>query len=557
MNSGPDWKGMEYIQAAPKLLFIIINAPVVNFFYKVTGNAGLSVAILPLLLSIAGLFAVYELGRRLYGIRGAYWAGLVYAVMPYLVLQSSLMHAEQYYIVFYLFGALMLNSYLRSRKTSVLILTMSWFAAICKVRPEGIIIFFIALVSIITWSLKEREHEPGRKNEWLRTAFLSTACLVFINLFFMLIVEFDIVKVDAGSISSAYSGKILGSLARRITSLFNIALPGGLTNTGNKFGYLMDNWQVVFLAGLAWSYDILKTVFILPTRVVPPLILVFCGMALADKESRDPDVRFTERFLLASLLLILFFPVIYLLSFSRYMYIISPVAVFLAARGLSFLERRFASPDGLRWRLLTPSTIITCIIILYVSTGFYLLQAGDFLRRGAATVFSNEYQENGKRNTVELVKWLGENYSGNQVALMGEGEWWHMVEGMNTLRFPYRMGNVNGIWRVLPVSSAAVLDTLRNNSPALMVLARSQFFQIRRAGSKNYFNESLSRNLAYSDDGLELMRPAEENDPIFIFQELSSFWETDSMPDSFKLLRIIAAPEDQDTIKVFGCGIKE
>ena len=135
------------------------------------------------------------------------------------------------------------------------------------------------------------------------------------------------------------------------------------------------------------------------------------------------------------------------------MYIISPVAVFLAARGLLFLERRFASPDGLRWRLLTPSTIITCIIILYVSTGFYLLQAGDFLRRGAATVFFNEYQENEKRNTIELVKWLGENYSGNEVALMGEGEWWHMVEGMNTLRFPYRMGNVNGIWRVLPVSS--------------------------------------------------------------------------------------------------------
>ena len=156
MTNGPDWKGMEYIQAAPKLLFIIINAPIVNFLFRMTGNAGLSVSVLPLVLSVAGLFAVYALGRRLYGPRGAYWAGLVYSVMPYLVLESCLMTAEKYYIVFYVFGALMLNDYFRNRKTRSLVLTMLWFAAICKVRPDGIIIFLIAAFFLILSSMQNR-----------------------------------------------------------------------------------------------------------------------------------------------------------------------------------------------------------------------------------------------------------------------------------------------------------------------------------------------------------------------------------------------------------------
>jgi len=57
------------------------------------------------------------------------------------------------YVFFYLVGLILLGNYLAEGKKGQLIAVMLLFAALCKVRPEGIVLFALslALVSARCW----------------------------------------------------------------------------------------------------------------------------------------------------------------------------------------------------------------------------------------------------------------------------------------------------------------------------------------------------------------------------------------------------------------------
>ncbi len=550
ISHGPGWQGVESVQAAPKLLFILLNAPSVWSVYSLTHNAGLSAAVLPFLISIAGLLAVYVVGRRLYGPAGAYWAGLLYAVMPSIAFHSSVMTAEQMYVFFYLVGLILLGNYLAEGKKGQLIAVMLLFAALCKVRPEGIVIFALSLALVSARCWKASPVGTGVIRSIIGVVTVSTICFLGSNLFFAFLTRSGLVPISPGPGIGSFPGHILGNLGRRVTSMFGVGLPGGLTASGNKLGYIMENWRIVSLASVLVLYDVLKTVLILPTRIIPPAFFLFLGLSCAYDEPRPSHLRYLEVFILSSSLMILFYPVLFQLSFSRYMFILTPIAVFLGARGLVVLEKRMTLHPAV-WLGKHIRTILTVSILLYVVTGFYFLQAGALYREGAGTVFANQGEMSRNRNKSMLVEQLRQGYSGKNITVMGEGDWWHRLEGVNKSLFPFRVGLVDGLWVTLPLSSEDVMDSLSAKKPALLVLSRSQFYPVVRPGVTNYFRKSLSLNLGDGDEGLEIMRPPEENDNYSIYKNLKFIWDGDSLSVGLRLVETVASPDDPDSLKVF------
>jgi len=465
-----------------KPLFVLLNAPVVGLLYLLTHNSIWSVAIFPFLLSLVSIALVFHLASKLYDERVGFWAGLIWACLPSLVKSSPYLAPHAYYAYLFLFSFYLLLRSLETGKDRYLISSALIFAGLGRVRPEGIGVFISALLFLIL---------SARKKKFPHLFVGKTALLFGASFIVMFILPKLVFIATFGPPKATYlqavTGKILGKLALKLKYLFELSTPGGFV-AANKIEYLVRNFYLVPYIAAVLLYDTLKTVFILPVRLVPPLLFLFLGALFFRSEDEKPETELIVKIMLASLLLLLAYPLIFFLSHSRYIFSCLPVLIIFIAVGFSTVEKKLAlSGMRLKPRLLLESCFFCYLALFYFVIYVPMFQQRDKLKNTAVREWVNKEFSNGPRavmSTLELPFHVNMNFYSPQAEISFRDGQWGYFERISLNKTLTSM-------RLLGITTLVISTAIRNK---------------KTTAELDYFATTAFQIMGDGDEGLEMLR---------------------------------------------------
>ncbi len=489
-----------------KVFFFLVVSPFVNFLYWLTGSFQLTASIVAFSLSILFVLLFYYVTSRIYGRSAGWWAGLLSAVLPAMIIGSSKLLTHQFYVFFFILATFMMWSYLQKGKSSYLIISCILFVSIARVRFEGILVYF-AFMTVFWWTMRVRQ--VSLKSQLRQLAMLAGCALV------MLIIYRLVSETLYGSLSKGGYGRLfsisLGYLSNKLRVLFNTPTPGGLLEA-DKFEYALKHLDVIGLAVLAVLYDLLKTIFIIPGRLIPPLLFPLLGFSILGfpgREARSMPQKAVDAVCLLSLLSILVYPVFWF-SASRFAFLLVPVMILFIARGLAAAEENlrywFSSIKNRVWAKTLLATPVL-IYLMFINIQVYVpvvraTEQTDYLR--------------------EPVEWINSRFSDQDISVVGLGDWIARLD-LRYIRIPMKTEHQDGYWKAVPVSFGETLQMMRDEGEALLVLIHGQVIQTQQTASFNhsamYFSESAKRILPFTDESLENMEWFRTQSKKFLFQE--------------------------------------
>ncbi len=467
-----------------KPVFLLVNAPAVGLVYVLTGNPIWAVSWFPFLLNLLSVWLVYHLVSRLYDERTGLWAGLVWACLPVLVKRSANLSPESFYLFLMLLGLVFLHRALQSGRLRWLTTAALALACLGRVRPEGFGLFLVVLILLIM----------ARRNNQLGTVTLGRTLLVFgLAALVALIVPSLIMLASFGSPTEAYyqgvAGKILGKLTLKLNHLFGLRTAGGLLS-GNHLQYLLHNFHLVPAVAAVLIYDTLKTVFVLPTRLFPPLLLIFLSAVLFRGRNPGPETKFVEKALLISLVFLLAYPLLFFLSHSRYVFHYIPVLTVFIAVGITAVEDRLS-----RFRLgLSPSFLLGGLICSYFALFYFVIYVPKFRDRTEAV-----------ERDRPVRAWLAREFDSRPQAVMSEPSLpFHInkLESMPARDISLRDG-LWGYWE--PLSLENTLARMRQEGIRTLVVS-TRLRDKNAAEPPDYFALTGFQIMGDGDEGLEMLR---------------------------------------------------
>ncbi len=534
-------EGYLHLVDYDKVFFILATSPFVNLIDLISGNLVLSAG---LTAFAAGVFFVvfyaYVVGRW-YGRRTGWWVGLLAASIPAMVADSVQLVSHTFYVYFFVFAVFMMWKYLRGASTAALVAASLAFASLAKIRFEGIGLFLLFL--IVLWQVRRTEGESGAaalKNLWPAIGAGVLALLVYRGLSAWIYGSFT-----GGGLEQLFRNS-LGLLSNKLRVLFEMTTPGGFLQQ-NKLEYLLSNPGLVFYSALAVGYDLLKTILILPGRLIPPLLFVFAGVAFAGKGDsywEKGENRAVRAFCLLSLLTILAYPLMWFAS-SRFVILVVPVGILFIGLGLGKFELKMERRWSSRARLFSPRIVLSTALLVYMLFLDAQIVVPKIRAAGRGPVVSPAAQ------------WIKTNYGRSDMPVMGRGDWLAGL-GLDYVALPLKTEHHDGYWRAVPISIDETVEIMRGRGKALLVLARSMVIgQSGKGGesgedhSSYYFSESAARNLPFTDESLENMEWYRTQPKAFLFQQFRPLIEGRLEVPGLELVKKIPVGERQDTVYVF------
>ena len=518
-----------------KVFFLIVTAPFSALIHYLGGSPALAVSLFPFIAGIAFIPLIFRLTEKLAGSGPAFWAGLVWAGLPSTVYYSVYTVPPTFYAYFFVFGCLLYLEYLQSGSRKYLIAAAGVLFSLSKIRIEGLIVFLIFLTVLV---IKDRGDKVLPRKIGLDAALV---CGVAVTLW---VIYHGVSLLIFGTGRGTGYGQLirtaLGYLTLKIDSLFAAKTPGGFTQ-GSKLSYILDNPRLVALALTAILYDVLKTVFILPFRLIPPLFLPFLGLTFSGMKETGREAKSTVIFMTASLASILVYPVFWF-STSRFAYLVVPVGVFFIARGISSAESLVDTARGAGWRIFNGRRLLSALIMIYLIYLNLPLVATGLRASGHAA----------KPDYEPVRKWLELNLKDKNAAIMC---WDDLAAalGMDFIQFPIKVDRANGKWQPVPVKLADVAGLLAPRQNALVVVSRGQLFdQDIGKGRNDYLRQSVNLNLPfYGDEGLEDMGERNELGSSFFLRDFLPLVQGQQTFPGLKLVATVKASDMAETYYIF------
>ena len=495
----------DYLQLVDfdKVFFIIVTAPFSVLIHFMGGSPALAVSLFPFIAGILFIPLIFRLTEKLAGGGPAFWAGLVWAGLPSTVYYSAYSVPHTFYAYFFVLGCLLYLNYLQTGSRNYLIAATGVLFSLSKIRIEGLIVFLIFITVLV---FKDRSDGALPRKICLDAALVCGVVAALWMIYHG--ISLLIFGTARGSGYSLLIRKSLGYLTLKIDSLFAVRTPGGFMQ-GSKLIYMLENPRLVALALTAILYDLLKTIFILPSRLIPPLFLPFLGLAFSGWKETSREAKSTVIFMTASLASILVYPLFWF-STSRFAYLIVPVGVFFIARGISSAESLIDTARGTAGGIFSSRRLLSSLTIIYLVFLNLPLVAIGLTASGQAT----------KPDYEPVRKWLGMNLKDKKVAIMC---WGDLAFALNTdfIQFPINVDRVIGKWQPVPVKLDDVVGLLDQRQNALVVVSRSELSYQGSAKDRNdYLKQSANLNLQfYGDEGLDDMGERNELGSSFFLRD--------------------------------------
>ena len=527
-------RGYLHLVDYDKVFFIGVLSPFSSLVYALSGDLTLSASLFPFILSLLFVWLFYNFTSRLYGKDTAFWAGFLCAALPSVVYYSAYSLTNPFYAFFFVLGSFFLWRYLNQWKTTDLVICFLILISLGKIRIEGLGILFFGVYTVFA----AYHRKEGEKRGYLKITAVIFVSTVLLFTFYRLL-ALRIFGISPLSSYSALLGKSLGYLTLKLNSLMNVSTPGGFLQ-GDKLSYLAHNPHLVFYAGLSIAYDVLKTLFIIPGRLFPPLLFLFLGYVFFQREHQaDEPVRSLERFFLLSLLTILIYPVFWF-SCSRFAYLLVPVLLFFLAKGVEFYESALAHRLGgaqFRWRV---RLVLGLGILAYLT--FFLVQL----------IIPQVKHKQATDPLKPVAEWLITEFGDEEVAVLSWSELGSRIN-KEQLNFPIKVENVRGQWREMPVSLDETLKMLQARGNTLLVLSHQEVFGAPQ-GAGDYFEKSAAINLPFiNDESIENMRDRSYRDSPYYLQEFKALLDGTLEVKGLSLLKVIETGPGGDTYYIFFC----
>ncbi len=475
-----------------KVFFFLVLSPFVNLAYWLTGSFQLTASSVALTLSVLFVLLFYYVTCRIYGRTAGWWAGLLSAVLPAMIMKSSSLLTHQFYVFFFVLAIFMMWRYLQEGKNSCLVLSGIFFISIARVRFEGILVF-CAFMVVYWWTMRVRQ--VSFRNQLKQLGMLAGCALVML-IIYRLVSETLYGSLSKGGYERLFSLS-LGYLSNKLRVLFNTPTPGGLLEA-DKLEYALNHLDVIGLAVLAVLYDLLKTIFIIPVRLIPPLLFPMLGFAIlgySGREARSMPQKAVDAVCLLSLLSILIYPVFWF-SASRFAFLLVPVMILFIARGLAVAEVNLRGWFSAKRKKYSARALLAAPVLIYIM--FINIQIFVPVVRGEERV----------DHFREPVEWINSRFEDSDLPVLGLGDWIARLD-LRYIRLPMRTEHQDGYWKAVPISIEETLQMMRNEGEALLVLVHGQVIQVQQASSINhsnmYFSESARCILPFNDEDLENM----------------------------------------------------
>ena len=552
-NNGYSSASIESVHKT-KILFTSFLAIVVGPLYRLIGDTEITVSIVSFIFSIILVWSFWLMLRSVYGDEIAFWASLIFAVLPYNLSSSNTLLAHNYILMFMFWGLYFLNRFLKENKIRFIIAAAILLAYLIKVRPEGVLIFlFIAIVStsLIGKGYFNSNGYAIHEKVWKKTAFAWAGSFIVMYAVSFLINHAVGSAADSSQTGSTNPiiGKALGNIARKIQALFAVQPKGSLTQS-DKLVYITNNLKLVMLSSAVYIYDLFKTMFVLPMRIIPPYVWFLAGASLFDT---GKYVRHDNKTILLFSLTLIFaffccfiYPALYLLSHSRYVYLVVPIACLGAGIGLSNLVGRF--------RMKRTSEFAAISILLVIVIFNYLLPClGMCITSGRPIIFQHVESRVSAIDNVQ--KYINKNYPDLTIPVMGLGPFTSALPGKPRLDYPQHYHSDNFLFVPDTISLLETITLLDKNRPALVLIPdtrNSKPSRVNRAYS--YFSRSLELNNPFVDEGLELMRSAEEKDHRYIYSQLLDIIDNRHKYEKFKFVETFS--DQTQTLYLFEYGME-
>jgi len=491
-----------------KVFFIMVNAPFTALIHLLGGSQALAMGFFPFIASLVFVFLMYRFIEKISSVRTAFWAGLICAGLPSAVYYSAYAVLHTFFVYFFMLGCLLFYQYIKTRKRIYLVIAASILFSLSKIRMEGLVVFAIFLALLVY-----AERRAGLKNrEIAGSAMLAGAVAVVLWLVYRGI-STQIFESGRGADYGQLVRLSLGYLTSKIEALFGAGTPGGFLE-GGKLDYVLENPGLVFLVLLSATYDVLKTLFIVPFRLFPPLLLPFFGLAFSGLGLRDEKARIMFIFMMLSLLSIFIYPLLWF-SASRFAYLFVPVAVILIAVGFSRAEELIDNTHRKVGSFLSGRRILTLSTIVYFA--FLNLQL----------VAASKKSEMDSAVSYEPVReWLQKNFGDRQITIMCWSDM-ALAIGRDFVQFPFRVERIDGKWRSLPISINEVASIMREKGNVLVIVSENELYGRTNAETNyDYFSRSLAFNFPFlMDEGLENMDLRNRLGSRFYLQEFRNIIE--------------------------------
>jgi 4-amino-4-deoxy-L-arabinose transferase-like glycosyltransferase len=522
-----------------KIFFVLLQAPFSSLVFLLTGNVTLSASFFPFISSLLFIILYYYFVKKLYGEVTAYWAGLIMACLPFMVYYSASMLSHTFFIYIFILGCLFLLKHLEDRKYLSLLVACFILAFLCKIRVEGFVIYLLAAIVVFYETWKTGTEVNDYRKKVLSTGLILVSVPLLISVSSELLTVYFFGPPDR-SFQNFAAGKALGFLSYKLSTMFGVKFPGGFLKS-NKLDYLLENYHLVPYVLLIVFYDTMKTLFVIPARLIPPLLFIFLGVVLAGKaEKKSRQVQVIERICLLSLLTVLIYPLLMFLSHSRYIYIYVPVLVLFIAKGLKVVEDFVSEKLAWKKKQFSSKMLLTILVLLYFSTFYFIMLVPIFKNWNsikATNIVAETIQKDFGLKKMPIMSMIGLPFDRNH----------------DVLYFPYKISNREGVWGYwTPVSLEETVGILKKREEALLILSRKMVSGESAAPEtpRDYFAESFSRDLGFDDEGLELMRPknAASKDLYSEFRPIITGEET--VP-GLSLVRILPDLASGDSIYIF------
>ncbi|MFH1069952.1 MAG: hypothetical protein V1794_10080 [Candidatus Glassbacteria bacterium] len=496
------YRGYLHFADYDKVFFILVNAPFSALIHLLGGSPALAMGLFPFFASLAFLLLIYWFIEKIGGERTAFWAGLVWAGLPSAVYYAADTAPHTFFIYFFILGCSLFYQYSETRKKIYLIFAASILFSLSKIRMDGLVIFVIFLAVLVY-----AERRAGLKNREIAGSVMLAGAVAVV----LWLVYRSISTQIFGSGRGADYGQLvrlsLGYLTSKIDALFGVGTPGGFFE-GNKLKYVVENPGLVFLVLLSATYDVLKTLLIVPFRLFPPLLLPFIGLAVGGIGLRDEKARIMLIFMALSLISILIYPLLWF-SASRFAYLFVPVAIIVIAGGYSRAEEMIDNTRRKVGSFLSGRRILTVLTIVYfVFLNLQLVAAAMKSERDSAASYE------------PVREWLQKNFGDREIAIMC----WSDIApalGRGFIQFPIKVGRIDGKWRPLPISLSDVESLMNEKGNMLVIVSKEELYGKTYSGEEiDYFARSVAVNFPFiGDEGLENMDPRNRLGSVYFLQE--------------------------------------
>jgi hypothetical protein len=521
-----------------KVFFIVASSPFVNLINMLSGNIMLSAGLTAFAAGVIFVAFYAYVASRWYGRRAGWWVGLLAAGIPAMVSDSVLLLSHTFYVYFFVVAAYLLWRYLRVRSTSSLVIASLAFASLARIRFEGIGVFLLFL--FIVWWFRRAEEESGA--EALKKLWPAFGVGVIALLGFRCLSAWIFGSFTGGGLSQLF-GNSLGYLSNKLRVLFDMPTPGGFLQQ-NKLDYLLSNPELAFYGMLAIVYDMLKTILILPGRLIPAFLFVFVGIAFSGNQNHcwtKSENRAVRALYLLSLLTILVYPLMWFAS-SRFVILIVPVGILFIGLGLEKVEMKLERWWRWRGKIFSPRMVL--------STGMLIFM----LFFDAQIIVPKIRTADSEVEVNPVVKWIKTNYGQSDMPVMGKVSWLADI-GLDYVALPLRTKHQDGYWRAVPISIDETVGIMRSHGKALLIVTRSQVIGLSgnsaRDHSSYYFSQSAARNLPFTDESLENMEWFRTQPKAFLFQQFKPLLQGEPEVPGLELVKKIPIGGQQDTVYIF------